>query len=276
MVGCGETPPAPAPGSRKLLVLATVYPLADVAKEVGGDQVETSWLIESGQSIDGVQATGELRNRLQAADLVFMGGATEQWASEGFGQSYQHGRIVRLDVLPGAQENTEGGLIWLDPEAVKAGCKELTTRLQMLRAKNAEDFRLQGEQYVSKIDALEKDYRSRLSQAQTRKILGLNSDFSPLLRRFGLQCVVAMDVAPSRLTDANIQFLKQLADENGTRLLIIPADIPALLAKDLEARTGLQLVRLDSLGSSAAGGRNSYLDLMRWNLDQLLRATTIQ
>ena len=46
----------------KLRIVATVYPLADVARAVGGRQVSVEWLVERGQRLDAVDPTSELRN----------------------------------------------------------------------------------------------------------------------------------------------------------------------------------------------------------------------
>jgi hypothetical protein len=41
-------------------------------------------------------------------------------------------------------------------------------------------------------------------------------------------------------------------------------------------RGGLQLVAIDGLGNSGATGRNTYLQILRYDLEQLLAATTVQ
>ena len=69
-LGCDRAPAkAPVP-IEKVAIVATVYPLADIARNVGGPYVSASWLIESGQSLSGVQSNVDLRNRLRSADQL--------------------------------------------------------------------------------------------------------------------------------------------------------------------------------------------------------------
>src|SRR5450432_1556339 len=82
-----------------LTVAATVYPLADVARQVGGEYVNVFWVVENGQSLAGVQPSSDLRSKLSNADFVVSGGISEPWATSGFSDPLQRQRIIRLDLL---------------------------------------------------------------------------------------------------------------------------------------------------------------------------------
>src|SRR3954466_14347916 len=67
MVGCERKKVVPgqvAGSTKKIDVAATVYPLADVARQVGGSDVEVTWFVESGQSLTDLGADLDVRNRL--------------------------------------------------------------------------------------------------------------------------------------------------------------------------------------------------------------------
>src|SRR4051812_43543546 len=61
-IGCGCSRSAGA-GSEKdpVHVLASVYALADIAREIGGDRVEVQWFVEDGQSLTELAETPERR-----------------------------------------------------------------------------------------------------------------------------------------------------------------------------------------------------------------------
>src|SRR3954454_18742683 len=120
--------PAPnsvSAGQQKLSVLATAYPMADVAREVGGASISAQWLAESGQPIASLDPNAELRNRLRLADLVITGGASEPWAVEGFDDAYRARRIIRLDALPAARDLATTDQLWLDPKVMSQLALEL-------------------------------------------------------------------------------------------------------------------------------------------------------
>jgi len=273
---CDRKPQASTP-EEKVTVVGTVYPLADVARQVGGAYVDVSWIVESGQTVFQNDPPSEARSRLRTANLVFMSGSTEPWAFEGIGNAFQQGRIVRLDSQElRTSEMSDLGFLWLDPLRVQAGTRELCGRLQVLRPKHSGEFQSQADLLSSKLDAIVKEYQQKLADAITRKVLVLSPDFNALLRRFSLIPVQPVTTLPTRLSDADVLLIKREADQNKTRLLLIPSDTPAAVVRDIESRASVHVVLIDCLGSSAAGGRNSYLDLIHYNLEQLLHATTVQ
>ncbi|HEX8324017.1 MAG TPA: hypothetical protein VF595_08885, partial [Tepidisphaeraceae bacterium] len=51
VMSCDRTP-APAPPPRQLVVFSTLFPLADIARNVGGDRVRVDWLLDLGDPIE--------------------------------------------------------------------------------------------------------------------------------------------------------------------------------------------------------------------------------
>ena len=49
-------------------VLATVYAMADIAKQVGGDYVTAEWYVEDGQSLTELSETPQRRQQFRAAE----------------------------------------------------------------------------------------------------------------------------------------------------------------------------------------------------------------
>jgi zinc transport system substrate-binding protein len=259
----------------KVTIIATVYPIADVARQIGGDYVDVSWVVESGQSLTAVQPSSELRSRLSSTDIVISNGITEPWANAGFNDPLQQQHFIRLDLLQSPGESQEG-FVWLDPMIVKNLAGELCTRLTVLRPEEEKYFTQRRDAYIAQIDALMQKYQPALAAAQTKQVLVLGVEFNALLSRFGLYPLMPVAESPLQLNDVDLFAIKRAANDKHTHLLLISTETPAVVATDLEQRASVTVVRLDCLGSSGGGGHNTYLDLMRDNLDQLLKATTVQ
>lgn len=276
--GCGEKPTAPTGrNAEKVTIVASVYPLADIARQVGGEAVSVSWIIEKGEAVEGLNPSSEARSRMRTANLLLAGGITEPWAVEGASDAFQHGRLIRLDTLNAQNgQAMAAGYLWLDPILVADGCKELSRRLCLLRPEKEPLIRAQTESYITQLTDFTKTYQQKCYQAQNPKILVLGTEFSPLLRRFGLTPVPTVINSPSRLSDTDIRTIREIATEQKTRLLLISDDTPPLLVKDIELRAAVQAVRLDALGSSGANGRSAYLDLIKYDLEQLIQATSVR
>jgi zinc transport system substrate-binding protein len=274
LLGCEKPTPNPAQ-IEKTRVLASVYALADIVRQVGGPFVDESWIVESGQSLAGVQSTPDLRARAAGAQLVISNGEADAWASEALTNPLQRQRIVRLDLLASAKQIPVQGFLWLDPVLVKDLAREISGRLLMTHSDRETYFNERAEEFCSQLDAILNEFQPKLRELRNRKILVTSTDYNPLLYRFGLEAIQPLEADPISLTDSHIAILKRVSKERGTTLLLLRADLPAVVLQDLSFRTGLQMVTVDALGSSGQGGRD-YLTLMRFNLEQLLHAASFQ
>jgi zinc transport system substrate-binding protein len=182
---------------------------------------------------------------------------------------------VRLDLLPGVREKTPTGLLWLDPVVAQDLSRELCSRLTVLRPKIAKALEDRCADYVGQLEAVITEYQPKLENARTKKVLVLSSDFNPLLQRFRLTPILVTEASPTQMNDTDWGLLKRAVREQNTRLLLVPADTPSVVIRDLEQRAGVQAVPIDALGTSAAAGRNSYLEILRYDLDQLVNATAL-
>src|SRR4051812_13247490 len=64
VLGC-DKPAAQAPRPpEKIKIMATAYPLADIARQVGGDAVQCDWVAEQGQAMDAIDPTPEVIAKL--------------------------------------------------------------------------------------------------------------------------------------------------------------------------------------------------------------------
>jgi zinc transport system substrate-binding protein len=269
---CDRAAPTP-PRSERVKVLATVLPLADIVREIGGPYVQVEWIVESGQSVAGVQTTADLRNRLRSADLVVSGGVTEPWAVEGYDDPFRAQRIVRLDLLGSVRDMEVGGWLWLDPTVVEDLARELQVKLSVMRPLHESVFAQRRDDFIARLESVVRPHDQALAAAPNKKLLVLGTDFDPLLKRFGLSAVLVAGTNVTELSDHKLAVLKQVSRQNDTRVLLLGADTPHVVVRDLESRSGLRVVLLDALGSSAGEGRSSYLDVLRFNLEQLARAT---
>src|SRR5438093_13629802 len=110
--GCERKPNAVhAPEPKR--ILATVYPVAQIAKEIGGDRVKIEWFIESGQPLAELQPTVDNRNAARTADLVITRGPSETWMIGGIDDPFEAKRIVRLETLPAAEHAPPQSYLWL-------------------------------------------------------------------------------------------------------------------------------------------------------------------
>lgn len=92
--GCRERT-APAP-SGKLRVAASIFPLADVAARIGGDDANVVMLLRAGESPHDYEPTPDNARQVAQADvIVLVGMGIDDWAVRS-GQPTGHARILRV------------------------------------------------------------------------------------------------------------------------------------------------------------------------------------
>ena len=306
VVGCREESQAPPPGD-PVSVVAPVYPLAAIAREVGGERVTTDWFREGGQPPSALDATPERRSRLRSAQLVVTDASQQPWTLEGIDNPYRTDRIIRLapprrtttapastpaTTTPASTSSSQpaappaapiDGYLWLDPDIARAGAGVIADRLATLDPRHAEMFRANAARFVVEMDEVVREHeRSAATMPATSPgggrppFLSLDPGFDGLARRFGFAPVDVTSGRPMRLppSDGDLRRIRLAARESGARVVYVPVDTPPAVLRDLQDRLaadGVTVLTLDALGSSAPRGRRSYAELLRYNLAQLRR-----
>jgi ABC-type Zn uptake system ZnuABC Zn-binding protein ZnuA len=115
------------------------------------------------------------------------------------------------------------------------------------------------------------EMRPRIEALPNRKVLVVGDDFSALTAPLGIQQFRPVDSPATRLTDDDLRRLREAIRTERLGTMLISEDVPAALREDLARRLELQALTIDSLGTSAPTGRNSYLGVLRYDLEQLTR-----
>jgi ABC-type Zn uptake system ZnuABC Zn-binding protein ZnuA len=276
LTGCGGgRRPATANEQDPVGVVASVYALADIAHEIGGDRVQASWFVENGQSLAELDETPERRNRLRTADLIVTRGAPDPWTLQGSGDAYQDRRILRIDTLASTRDADPTQYLWLDPRTALEVADELTTRLSALRPKSESYFRVNAARFTQEVAELtEQTSRTINRTSGGGPFVTLDRGFLPLARRFGLAEVRIENVSsmasvssmsPTKLA---VNRLRARAKEAGAGAVFVSSETPSPLVREWTERLGISVFTLDPLGTSAPTGRSTYLTLLRYNLQQ--------
>lgn len=272
--GCDRRPNEGAQDSTKRHVLASVYPLSDVVRQVAGDLVEVDWLCENGSDPRDLKLSDEQKRRIQNADLIVSSGFADIWLGQSLDLHQQALRLIRPEATPTGrtlpdEDDTPHGALWLDPQIVKELADSIREHLAVLEVRHDAELRANAEAFVKSVDALDAEFRPRLAPLRGRKFLSLRPTWGRLAEHYGLQEIAPVSTEPRKLTDDEVRTLKEAARDEGTDVLVIDASLLPGVQRELQLRTGLRLLLLDPLGSSAPDGRSTWIRMMRYNLEQL-------
>ena len=264
-----DTPPAPSAQLDRPVVIAPIYAVAAIIRQIGGDAFDVRWWVEAGQSLDELTETLERRNQLRTADLVITRGAADPWTLDGLGNQYETLRLVRLDSFPAARDTDPRLYLWLDWYLALELSDELANRMSTLAPRSEKAIRANAAQFRRDVLAAVESARPVLDSAPA-KFVTFDEGFLPLTRRMALEEQRIVDADFTRPSPHAIKVIQQTARDAAASTVFVNALTPPAQVRDWEAQLGLKVLPLEAFGSSApASGRSTYVDVLKYNLAQL-------
>lgn len=279
--------------SSGLSVVATFYPLHEVASRVGGDRVEATNLTPAGVEPHDVELTSRQVDALLDADLVLYLASGFQPAVEDVLESRDG---PSLDLLIGQRliegshedgeheaehESDEEGNgadphIWLDPVIMGEIVVRLEGRLAALDPAGADAFAANAARFRDELAALDESYRSTLAACERDTIVTTHAAFGYLARRYGLRQEALTGISPEAEPDP--QRFAELADLVQRQAVttvfseeLVPPDLAEALAREAGVDTDV-LSPLEGLTAEDQESGATYVSVMQDNLAALSRA----
>ena len=263
--GCEKPPAAP----EKITVITSVYAMADIVRQVGGDRVAVEWILEAGQPLTEIEETPERRQQFRNANLVVTRGQIEAWTMQGVGNEYQDRRIIRLDALPGASEVDNTQYLWLDPRVAVELANELAVRLTLLDPRSEAYFKANAADFSRQVGNLMEQTSTKVALHGGGQFAVLDRGFLPLPRRFGIQEVPLPPVSLSDPTAYGVKAIRQATKDAGVHAMFASEQMPLALHDEWERRLSMPVLPLEAAGSSTSTKRSTYLAMLKYNLEQL-------
>ena len=258
----------------RLQVVASFYPLAWVAQEVGGDRVTVTDLTPPGGEAHDATLTAGQRVDVQTADVVLLLGRfgfqpdLERVAGEASG--------MVVDVTEGLQlRAAEGGLdydphIWLDPILLSEVTRTLADALAEADPGSHDGYERREADLLDELDELDRELAEGLSGCAYPTFLATHEAFGYLASRYGIGQLGLRGIAPeseptgTRLTEA----ARAIADGDAGPVVFAEATAEGRrIAEGFAGRLQLPVHELSALESAPEAG--DYLSVMRENLDAL-------
>ena len=266
--GCNK-PKAESDILTKITVVATVYPTASIARAVGGKYVEVSWFCEYGQDPRQFKPSQQQLRLARNSDLIITSGFPDTWAGDELTSRQKNASLIQPEFTPtGLNYNDEQTAMWLHPQVAKETANMMRERFTIREPKRVEDFKTGYQQIAAEIDQVDAEYKAAFAKFKTRRFLSLRSVWNGVCKTYDVEEISPINTVAHKITVAEIAKLKKAALENETNILAIDAATLPGVQRDLEMRTGLKLLLLDNVGSSAPDANSTWPKLMRYNLEQ--------
>jgi len=285
--------PASAQPPSKLKVVASLFPLQDFARKVGGDRVQVVLLLPPGAEAHTWEPKPSDVFKISQADIfVYIGSSLEPWIDKIL-RAVQNKNLGVLEVSRGlplirAQEAEEGTgpsrgsrhpermdpHIWLDFSLDQKIVEAIAAAFSEKDSVNAPFYKNNAQMYQGQLQDLDREYRQTLAECRHRQILlGGHSAFVYLAKRYGLRQIALSGISPEAdPTPRKMAEVIEMAYKTGIKFIYVEEWINPKLARALskEARVGvLSLNPGHNLTAQQVKEKVTFLELMERNLENL-------
>jgi ABC-type Zn uptake system ZnuABC Zn-binding protein ZnuA len=258
-------------GSR---VAATIAPLADIVRQVSGDAVEVVRIVPPGASPHTSEPTPAVVRSLSGARAIFfIGHRLDDWVLP-LARAAGGAPTIRADSGIPLLRSERGDVdphYWLSCTNARIIASAVERRLEALFPERAADFRRRLSDFSARLDAADAEIRRTLEGLPGRDIATFHDGFRYFTAAYGLRVVAVFEPYPGREPGPRFveEFERKIRDARVRVIFSEPqlsVDVLSPIARDLHVKLSV----LDPLGG--VPGRETFLDLMRFNARQIARA----
>jgi zinc transport system substrate-binding protein len=244
-------------------VVASFYPLAFAAEEIGGTRVDVHNLTPAGAEPHDLEVSPKDVAEIHDADLVLLLGRGFQPQLEDTAGTGSN--VLRLLDTPGLGVHSNGDPhVWLDPLRYARIVKRIGRALGNERAANRLASRLRG---------LDDEYRRGLAECQRRDVVTSHEAFAYLTERYGLHQIAITGLSPEAEPDpGELARVIALARERGVTTIYFETLVSPRIAETVARETGAKTAVLDpieGLTKDEVAHGEDYFTRMRSNLRAL-------
>ncbi len=285
--GCTRTQ---KPAQARLTVVATVLPIWTITEQVtrGIPGVDVKLLILPNQgSPHDISMTVAQGAMLEKADVLVMNGlGLERFLENNPALKSQSLQIIRVasvvdtsglsigtEFQTAHESDHEGFTVnphgWVSPRQEIVMTRWLADQFALLDPTFAEQYRLNAERYVIRLDSLNFRFQGLIQQAPNKRIVTFHRAFDYLARDYGLEVVAVIENDPGLAPSArHLAELIQTIRESRPVAIFTEPYYPDNVAQTASAETGVPVFVLDPLETGPVDPE-AYLQAMWSNLQTL-------
>jgi zinc transport system substrate-binding protein len=289
-----SVPPAP-----RIQVVASIFPVADWVRQVGGDRVQVVTLLPAGSSPHTFDPSPrEVRSVGDARLFVKVGLRLDDWTARiaeaagsrltivSLGDNLAAGgrlpaveNLLESEVQKSAQDNhahDHDGVnphFWLDPTLARMAADDIARELARIDPPSSATYARNAARYAAELEVLDTEISSSLSQCRNRSFVSFHNAFCYLARRYGLHVAAVIEEYPGKTPSD--RYVKGVIDQLrrlGIKTVFAEPQLSPRVAEIIALEAGATVDLLDPNGGEKVADRDSYVKLMRYNAAKLRTA----
>jgi ABC-type Zn uptake system ZnuABC Zn-binding protein ZnuA len=293
----------------RMIAIASIFPVADIAQQVGGKRWEVLTLLPAGASAHTYEPTPEQVRQFAQAGIFFRIGLGLEFWLEKLVRVAANPSLIEVDLsksietlpmpspeLPATPpRSVRRGAVpeqhhlrtetphghhqhagpdahyWLDPIRMLQVVSRLEQEFSKLDPEETPSYADRARGVRTQLEQLHTEIIQRTAGLPNRRFIALHAAWTYFARRYNLVQAAVVEPFPGREPSPRyLADLTQLMRREHVQAVVIEPQLSATAAQALARETGARIGLLDPYGGPAVPGRDSYLALMRYNVMALV------
>jgi zinc/manganese transport system substrate-binding protein/manganese/iron transport system substrate-binding protein len=281
VTACGSSDGTSPSDVATLRVVATTTVFADIVRNVGSNRVTVVSIIPAGAGPEDYEPRPDDARKLADADLIVSNGVGLDEFLDGLIEATAEGAATRLVLGDGIPTIAVDGEVnphfWLDPSLVAEHyVPAIEAALTRLDPAGASAYRAAAGAYGTAIEAMDAANKAKVATIQSadRKLVTFHDAFPYFAAHYGFEVVgVIVSNVGQEPTASDLAALVELVRAAGVTAVFSEAQFSPELAHTLAEEAGVTEV-VATLYNDTVGPppTDTYLTMMEWNVDEIVRA----
>jgi len=281
--------------TEKLKVYATIYPVYDFTKKIGGEFIQLAQIIPPGADAHNFEPSAKLLSELTQADLIIYNGANmEPWIPKVItALGNDEGKFVNtseeIALLEWAGEGEDDNQeetgdhahehfgvdphVWLNPLNAISQSKAIYQALSKKDPAHAVYYQSNYDNLVTELEKLDQEYRETLQNTVHKEFIVAHASFGYLAKEYGLtQIPIRGLTAEGEPSPTKLKQVISLAQEHGLKYIFYEPLLDPQASEVIAEELGVQTLELNPLGNlteEQIEQGEDYFSVMRQNLANL-------
>ncbi|MGB5287616.1 MAG: metal ABC transporter substrate-binding protein [Ignavibacteriaceae bacterium] len=272
-------------GIAEIKVVTTTTVIADIVKNIGGDEVSVGYLCRGDQDPHFLEVLPSYMLKLRKADIVFkIGLDLEKWLPQLIdGSRNDNLKLIDLSVnipkkeIPTTKVDASQGDVhpfgnphyWLDPENAKIMADEIYHALVDFSLQDADYFKKNLDNFKKSIDSKLKEWTTKISGIKQKNIITFHKSWTYFTDRFGLNVIGNVEPKPGiPPTPSHDAELIQQIKKGKIKIILMENYYSDSAPNHISESTGVKVVKVPN-AVFGIEGIDSYIKLIDYIVNQI-------
>lgn len=266
-------PPGAGAPTGKIRVTASFYPMAEFARQVGGDKITVTTMIGPGvEPHDYDPAPGDLISLYKSKLFIYNGAGLEKWIDR-IQPDLTANHIASVDASSGLSLRPSDPHVWLDPVLAARQVDNIQASLAQVDPANAAYYRQQADHYKAQLAALDQTFKTGLAACVRRDIITSHQAFGYLGDRYHLNVLAISGLSPDQEpSPQQLAKTAQFARDHHAKYIFFETLVSPKLSDTIAREVGAQTLvfnPLEGLTPDQVKQGHSYLSVQQDNVNNL-------